>query len=431
MPMGMVTGQMKERCSVFPFVGWGWYGVLMQKTPKTELDGRMARLRARLDVQVPEWRQAVVMGRVNLFYLTGTMQDGVLTISRQEGAVLWVRRSFERAVMESALPDIRPMQSFRDISEQWEARGGAVLVETESVPMAHFGRFDKYFGFDEIVPLDVHLLSVRAVKSAYELALIRRSGELHRRVTEDLLPEMLCEGMSEAELGRELMSAMLEGGHHGVARTRGYNTELFGGQICFGESSLVPHGFNGPGGVQGLGAAMPMFGSRERLLKRGDLVSVDVGCGVDGYHTDKTVTYRFGAEPTAEMVGLQAKCVALQDAVSAALRPGRVPSELYAELTDELDAALVGRFMNCGGAQVTFLGHGVGLHIDEFPVIAKGFDEPMEAGMVLAVEPKAGIEGVGMVGIENTFVVTADGGESVTGDGREIGGRGKLESWEG
>ena len=176
-----------------------------------------------------------------------------------------------------------------------------------------------------------------------------------------------------------------------------------------------------------MGAAMPMFGSRERLLKRGDLVSVDVGCGVEGYHTDKTVTYRFGAEPTAEMVGLQAKCVALQDAVSDALRPGRVPSELYAELTDELDAALVGRFMNCGGAQVKFLGHGVGLHIDEFPVIAKGFDEPMEAGMVLAVEPKAGIEGVGMVGIENTFVVTADGGESVTGDGREIGGR---ESWK-
>ena len=71
--------------------------------------------------------------------------------------------------------------------------------------------------------------------------------------------------------------------------------------------------------------------------------------------------------------------------------------------------------MGLGEQQVRFLGHGVGLHIDEFPAIAKGFDEPLQANMTLALEPKRGIAGVGLVGIENTFVVTAEGGRSITG----------------
>ncbi|MEZ4484172.1 MAG: M24 family metallopeptidase [Syntrophotaleaceae bacterium] len=71
--------------------------------------------------------------------------------------------------------------------------------------------------------------------------------------------------------------------------------------------------------------------------------------------------------------------------------------------------------MGFGSRPARFLGHGIGLQIDEAPVIAKGFDEPLQAGMVLALEPKKGIEGVGMVGIENTFIVTADGGRCITG----------------
>ncbi len=72
--------------------------------------------------------------------------------------------------------------------------------------------------------------------------------------------------------------------------------------------------------------------------------------------------------------------------------------------------------MGFGDRRANFLGHGVGLQIDEFPVLAEGFDEPLDAGMVLALEPKKGVPGVGMVGIEDTFVVTPEGGRSITGD---------------
>jgi Xaa-Pro aminopeptidase len=71
--------------------------------------------------------------------------------------------------------------------------------------------------------------------------------------------------------------------------------------------------------------------------------------------------------------------------------------------------------MGFGDRRAGFLGHGVGLQIDEMPVLAAGFDEPLAAGMVLALEPKKGIPGVGMVGLEDTFVVTPAGGRSLTG----------------
>jgi Xaa-Pro aminopeptidase len=76
--------------------------------------------------------------------------------------------------------------------------------------------------------------------------------------------------------------------------------------------------------------------------------------------------------------------------------------------------------MGYGNRQVKFLGHGIGLEIDEFPVIAKGFDSPLQENMVLALEPKKGIKDVGMVGIENTFIVTPSGGKCITGFNRGL-----------
>ena len=83
---------------------------------------------------------------------------------------------------------------------------------------------------------------------------------------------------------------------------------------------------------------------------------------------------------------------------------------------NSLDNDFLENFMGFGKRKVNFLGHGIGLLIDEIPVIAKGFKEPLQEGMVFALEPKKGIKNIGMVGIENTFIVTSKGGECITGD---------------
>ncbi len=161
--------------------------------------------------------------------------------------------------------------------------------------------------------------------------------------------------------------------------------------------------------------AVPLIGSRERKLKYGDLVFVDVGCGVDGYNTDKTMTYMFGKELPNYAIEAHNKCVEIQNEIAEMLKPDEIPSNIYKTIMNSLDNDFLQNFMGFGDRKVNFLGHGIGLLIDEVPVIAEGFDQPLQKGMVLALEPKKGIANIGMVGIENTFIVNSKE-EDITGN---------------
>lgn len=385
-----------------------------KRVPASELLRRLQRFRTKMDETDPDWRLAVIFSKVNQYYFTGTMQDGMLLIPRDGEATYWVRRSYERAVDESHFPKICPMASFRDAAGSVKAPG-VVHLETEVVPLAMYQRFHKYFPFDEVRSLDRQIAAVRAVKSEYEQSLMRRSGEIHRRVLEERVPEVLREGMSEADLAAELYAILIEEGHHGLLRFGMFDTDIGLGQIGFGESSLYPTNFNGPGGNYGMSPAVPFIGSRERKLKKGDLVFVDVGCGVDGYHTDKTMTYVFGKPLPDEIVSVHRRCVNIQYEIASMLKPGAIPADIYRSVISKLEPEFLNNFMGFGARRVKFLGHGIGLTVDELPVIAEGFNDPLEEGMVFAIEPKKGVAGIGMVGIENTFLVTSEGGQSITG----------------
>ncbi len=384
--------------------------------PLSELQNRMTRFRARMDTACPEWEMAALFGRINQYYFTGTMQDGVLLIPRDAEAVYRVRRSYKRAIDESLFPCIEPMNSYRDAAQGLTRLPQRIHLETELVPLAVAQRFQKHFPVTEFQSVDPQVAAVRAVKSPFELEIMRRCGDVHRRILEERLPAMLREGMSEAQLGAELYLVMVEEGHQGVARFGMFQSEIAVGNVCFGASSLYPTSFDGPGGNLGMGPAAPVLGSREKILNKGDLVFIDMGCGVEGYHTDKTMTYMFGAPLPKEVVAAHEQCVVIQNQVAALLRPGAIPSEIYQTVMDGLSPDFLLNFMGFGTRQSRFLGHGIGLLVDELPVIAKGFDEPLQEGMVFALEPKKGIENVGMVGIENTFVVTPTGGVSITGE---------------
>lgn len=386
------------------------------QVPFSELEDRMGRFRAQMDRTDPEWQAAVIFGRINQYYLTGTMQDGLLWIPRNDAAVYWVRKSIERARDESLFARIEPMNSFRDAAVAAGVMPDMLHLECELVPLALLRRFQKHFPVNDIRPVDGAMAALRAIKSPFELERMERSGEIHRRILEERLPTMLQEGMSEADLAGRLYPVMIEEGHHGVARFSMFQAEVALGHICFGESSLYPCCFDGPGGNYGMHPAVPVLGSRERKLKRGELVFVDIGCGVEGYHTDKTLTYMFGGCIPEAAIAAHQKCVEIQNRIAEQLRPGAIPSLIYSQVMDSLSPEFLQDFMGFGSRPARFLGHGIGLEIDEAPVIAKGFDEPLQEGMVLALEPKKGIKGVGMVGIENTYIVTADGGRCITGD---------------
>ena len=387
----------------------------MTKVPISELTDRMQRFLACMDAENPDWELAAIFGRINQYYFTGTMQDGVLLVPRDGQPVFWVRRSHERACTESLFPDIRPMKGFRDAVPAVPGTRRVIHVETEVVPLALLARFRKHFPCKDVASLDWQVARLRAVKSPYELAIMERAGAIHRQILEEGVPSLLREGVSEAEFGCDLFSLMVREGHQGTVRFGMFGVDIVVGQLGFGANSIYPTSFDGPGGCLGMGPAAPVLGSRDRRLRRGDLVFVDVGCAVDGYHTDKTMVYLFGRALPDEVIAIHRRCVEIQHRLASLIKPGAIPSQIYSCVMDRLDPEFLRNFMGFGDRRATFLGHGVGLQIDEPPVLAEGFDEPLVADMVLALEPKKGIPGVGMVGIEDTFVVTPQGGRSITG----------------
>jgi Xaa-Pro dipeptidase len=385
-------------------------------TPKSELTARMANFREIMDLQNPDWKMAVVFSKINLLYFTGSMPEGMLIVERDNKETLWVRRSYPRTLEESLFGDIRPMEGFRDVALSYKSLPESVFLETEFLPLAVYQRFQKYFPVSTYQSADQQISTLRSVKSSFEVQFMEKAGSIHQKVLEERVPGLLQEGISEVEFAGRLYQAMLEEGHQGSARFNMLDTEMVIGQIGFGTNSLYPTSFNGPGGNCGIGPAAPSMGSRERKLKRGDLVFVDVGLGFNGYHSDKTMTYMFGHEISGEAMTAHHQCVDIQTRIATMLKPGNIPAQIYETILSELPVGFSDNFMGFGSRQVKFLGHGIGLTIDEIPVLAKGFNEPLRENMFFAVEPKKGIPNVGMVGIENTFRVTPQGGKCITGN---------------
>ena len=153
---------------------------MTEKIPLSELTDRMKRFRARMDAETPDWELAAFFGRINQYYFTGTMQDGVLLVPRDGEPVFWVRRSFESAGDESLFSGIRPMRSFRDAAATGSAVPRKIIhLETELAPVALVERFRKHFPCHEVASLDAQVARVRSVKSPYELAIMERCGAMH------------------------------------------------------------------------------------------------------------------------------------------------------------------------------------------------------------------------------------------------------------
>ena len=393
---------------------------IVNKTPKNELTSRMTRFKQAMDKAHELWELCAVVGGVNMFYLTGTVCDGVLFISRTEDSTLWVRRSYERSRLESEFADIRPMKSFRDISDTFSVLPEALYIDKANATMEWFGLLSKYMQFKSVLPLDRVILDTRAVKSEYELDIMKRAGAETDRLYREELPKLLRAGISEVDLGAELFTVFLKSGFHGISRFSMRNVDSILGHVAFGESPLYPSAFNGASGINGLCPAVPVLGNRDRYLKIGDLIYVDLGAGIDGYHIDKTIVLSYGKPQPAHVIAAHKHCLELERLAGSLLKPGAVPADIYEQVTCSVNVEYKQNFMGAEGRTVPFIGHGVGLNVDEMPVLAKGFNFPVEENMTIAIEPKIGIDGIGMVGSENTYLVTEQGCVSLTGAQREL-----------
>ena len=389
---------------------------------KKELETRIEKLIGLMNAQHPDWDTAIIVNKVNQYYFTGTMQDGMLVIKKDGSVFYLARRSFERAKSESPLGEalIYPMENYRDAAAVVGQELGNAYFELEVVPVAMLERMKKYLNVSSVNSLDRDISMLRSVKSEYELYWMESAGKQHFEFTQNIIPQILKEGMSEAEFVGEAYRQMMKLGHQGINRFAMFQTDMGIGQIAFGTNSLCATNFDGPGGAKGMYPAVPIGGNPDRFLKKGDLVFVDIGFGMNGYHTDKTQVYMFGGRPDESVLKAHRTCIEIQKKIAQLLKPGAIPSDIYNEIFSALSDSDRENFMGFGDRTVKFLGHGIGLNVDEFPVIANGFKSPLQENMAIAVEPKKGIANVGAIGVEDTYIVTPNGGKCITGGGSDI-----------
>jgi len=382
--------------------------------PEKEIEKRISFLQSKLVAcNLPG---CLIQDKINIFYYSGTIQNGALFIPDSGDPVFFIRRSLEMGKQESPLENLIQFRRFKDIPPALNAYGydfSRLGIDENTTPLRLFKMLKEALPTTTFSDIGFALTEIRSVKSAYEIAQIREAGKRHETVYA-IIPDLIHEGMTEWELGTLIVCEMLKLGSMGIARMSGFNSELFGGNICFGESGNHPSAFDGPGGINSQSPAFPHLGGNKRL-KNGDIIYIDTGFGYNGYYTDKTRIFSLG-KPRQEVLDAHATCLAIQKKIKELLKPGKLPSRIFEQIYDEIivPESFESNFMGFGSNHVRFLGHGIGLVVDEFPAIAKKIDYPLKENMVIAVEPKKGIEGVGLVGIENTFLVTSEGGKRLT-----------------
>jgi len=359
---------------------------------------------------------AILATNPNLYYLTGSMQEGLLAVSGQLPAPVYlVKRVLERGRFESALEDVRPWVSPTKLRETLGVRPVRRLgLELDAVPHAWAERLRKGLGGEGIELVDVSpvIREVRAAKSPWEVANIEAAARQSDAAMERVA-EVLREGMTELELAIEVEVAMRKEGWEGFTRMHRFGSEMFLGGVLSGPSAARPTFHQAVMGGWGLSPALP-HGASRRKIGHGEPVAVDLTGVHMGYISDTTRIFCVGHLPK-ELRERQHAAQEILTAVVGELRPGVLntrPWERAAALAQELGVAE--GFMGVGRERMRFIGHGVGLELDELPVLAEGFPGAIPDGATVAVEPKLVYPEVGVLGEEDTYLVAKDGTRQLT-----------------
>ncbi len=390
-----------------------------QCAPGPEIMSRIHKLQSRLEQAGLDG--ALIVHHTNLFYYTGTSQSAHLFVPRAGDPLLMVRKSFERARQESPLPIILDVQSLKGIPAILQEHGHSVAhigLELDIIPVNTYGFYNKIFSTTTFTDISRMVRELRMIKSDYEVELLFESARVQDAVFAEV-PAMLREGMTELDLASLFEAGMRRRGYSGGCKMRSFNQDFFMGNVHSGPSGAVPSYFDGPLGGSGAAAANNPHGAGWKKIVRDEAIIIDYTCIINGYTVDQTRMFCIGNMPAHLRTAYEAT-LTMQKELLARIRPGVICEDVYLhslELAGQY--GLADYFMGSGKDKVRFVGHGVGLELDEFPIFAQGMKMPLEKGMVFALEPKF-VLAEGAVGIENTHVVEDNGVRTITGATEEI-----------
>jgi len=257
----------------------------------------------------------------------------------------------------------------------------------DAMPAAHVLRLRDALPATEQVLASPVLRELRMRKDAAEVEALAAAGaaidRVHARMGEWLRP-----GRTEAEVGADITAAIVAEGHT---------------EAAFVIVGSGPHG------------ASPHHDVSDRVLRRGDLVVIDIGGPTpDGYYSDCTRTYCLGEPGHPEVADVYPVLQAAQDSAVAAVRPGVTAEQVDAAAREPIAEAGFGEFF------IHRTGHGIGLEVHEEPYLVGGNNLMLEPGMAFSVEPGIYLPGRWGARIEDILVVTTDGVRRLNHRPREL-----------
>jgi len=377
--------------------------------PSTEIESRIARLQ--LILQKQNLDGALILQNSDLFYFSGTIQQSHLYVPAVGRPVLMVRKSFDRALAESPLETIIPLTSPKKIPEILESQGLVAPLrlgmELDVLPVNLFRIYEYIFQGPDVADISPALRTLRAVKSPFEIEIITRAAGLSDQVA-TYAAEILRTGMTELELAGLVEGYARKLGHQGIIRMRLWGAELFYGHLLAGASAAVPSYLASPTGGSAPNPAVAQGAGFARIIAHQPIL-LDYVFALNGYISDHTRIFAVGVLPD-DLLAAHAAMLQIQSRIKKEARPGVSAGYLY-DLAVHLatQAGYGENFMGAEAQRIHFIGHGVGLELDEYPLLAKGQEMPLQENMIIALEPKLVFPGQGVVGVENTHVVTKEG----------------------
>ncbi|HOT41158.1 MAG TPA: Xaa-Pro peptidase family protein [Syntrophorhabdaceae bacterium] len=381
-------------------------------TPKEELEKRIFNLKKKMEAKGVDL--SLIIQNVDLFYFAGTVQKGALIVPVDGEPMLFVERNADRVRYETPF-DFIPIKRERDIRDILNERGikGTTLgMEFDVVPVALFERWRDILKIGNVVDISNEIKDLRLIKSPFEIEQIKKSGEVTSFVL-GRAKDVIREGMTELEIDAILGAEGRKKGHQGFLRMRGLNQEMMNIYITHERSCTIPSSGDVP--IAGVGITHAIAqGASMNVIRRGIPILLDYGGGYNGYITDETRAYVIGNIDEFFRKPYDIAREIVETTMDFA-KEGINGKEVYERAHSIVKKAdLDDHFMGHGKGKVGFIGHGLGLEINELPVITPRHSIILQEGMVFAFEPKFIFPGRGAIGIEVDFIVRKDCLERVT-----------------
>ena len=384
------------------------------KVPASEIKARILNIQQQL--RQSEIGGLFIVQRVDLFYFSGTAQNGFLFIPDEGEPVLFIKQYLPRAQKESSIAKIIKINSIKEvpalIADYYDKIPQVLGFELDVLPVNDFNFYRSLFQAKKCVDGSSHILKVRRIKSEWEIKQLEKTAEMTCK-TFEFMRAAIRPGLMEMEFAGMFETYARKLGHGAGIRVRHYLTEGYPWHILSGKSGSMPGLLDSPASGEGTSAAFPV-GAGCKKLRTNEPIMVDLGSVLNGYHMDETRMFAIGSMPTKAMKICRA-AIEIHDSVLEMAKPGIPLGVIFdhsLQLAEKLGYAEP--YLGIPGHKVSFIGHGIGLEIVEPQIISKNRDDLLQPGMVFALEPKFVFENEFTAGVESVFVVTETGARLIS-----------------